>query len=114
MNIHTTGIRLLVLLGLCGALLVLVGQAAAYPAHPDGEPMYVDSGLLPSTTPSGGVSLSPDTGAPLPSTHLEAASSGTDWGGVAAVVGASVLAVLALVAGAHVLIGYRRRSAEAH
>jgi hypothetical protein len=110
---HQIWRRLALLTGLCLVSLVSTATVAAYPVTPEGEPLYVEGGTPTSSMPPEGVSLPQSSGAePVSATVV--ASSGTDWGGVIAVVAGVGLAALAVIAAAVVLANHRRRSAEAH
>jgi hypothetical protein len=111
---HQIWRRLALLTGLClASTLVSAGTVAAYPVTPEGEPLYVEGGTPTSSMPPEGVYLPQNAGAePVSATVV--ASSGTDWGGVIAVVAGVGLAALAVIAAAVVLANHRRRSADAH
>jgi hypothetical protein len=105
--------RLALLTGLCLVSLVSTATVAAYPVTPEGEPLYVEAGTPTSSMPPEGVDLPQNAGAePVSATVV--ASSGTDWGGVIAVVAGVGLAALAFTAAAVALANHRRRSADAH
>jgi hypothetical protein len=119
MKIHQIRRRLAVLIGLCLALaLGSAAQVAAYPATPDGEPLYLETGTPTSSMAPEGI-LPQEGGATQSSIATDAApvtditSSGTDWSTAISIVVDASLAGLALLAAAFVLNGHRRHSAGA-
>ena len=112
--------RLVALTATCASLaLVTSGTVSAYPIGPEGEPLHLETGVMPQLPATGsGTSGAADSGADpsIPANAVpvrEISSSGTDWTGIGLTAIAS-LAVLALATAAVTLTGRRRESARTH